>query len=265
MTAATNGHPILSGLLYPIGFVYIILGGYQLYTENTLPPVALVLVRLASLPALIRIWGIVLVGNFVGGGFGALILAQTGVFSPAAELAAVEIASKGMEISFWDLFCKASFAGLIVAGVVWLDYAARDIVSRFFLIYLAFLMIPYADLFHVVVSSTEVLFLTFGGQITIIDGMVEFVLPVLLGNTAGGVLLVTVVNYFQTTKRRLETARIEGVDRQLSIREWLVGSPAGRDYVPLREETESTISDEKRQVKAEPIDGSETDVDSSDS
>jgi nucleotide-binding universal stress UspA family protein len=56
---------------------------------------------------------------------------------------------------------------------------------------------------------------------------------VLLGNTVGGVVLVTVVNYFQTTERRLESARFEGAKRQLSSREWLFGSLAGRSYVPL--------------------------------
>jgi len=50
LTAATDSHPILSVLLYPLGFIYIIIGGHQLYTENTLPPVALTLERLASIP-----------------------------------------------------------------------------------------------------------------------------------------------------------------------------------------------------------------------
>ncbi|WP_370683904.1 formate/nitrite transporter family protein, partial [Halobacterium hubeiense] len=46
LSATTGGDPILSALLYPLGFIYIIIGGYQLYTENTLPPVALTLERL---------------------------------------------------------------------------------------------------------------------------------------------------------------------------------------------------------------------------
>ncbi|MXV64145.1 hypothetical protein GS429_19155 [Natronorubrum sp. JWXQ-INN-674] len=248
MTASTDGHPILSGILYPIGFVYIILGGYQLYTENTLPPVALVLERLASLPALLRIWVVVLIGNFAGGGLGALVLAYTGVFSPEAATAATGIAMAGMETPFWDLFFKAGFAGLIVAGVVWLDYAVRDTITRFFLIYMAFLMIPYANLYHVVVSFTEVMYLVFLGSIGIIPGLTGFILPVLLGNTIGGVLLVTVVNYFQTTERRLESARKDGAERQLTIREWLIGGPVGRAYVPARPAVEATPAGEQLDV-----------------
>ena len=232
MTAKTDS-AVVASLLYPIGFIYIILGGYQLYTENTLPPVALVLERLASLPALLRTWGVVAVGNFAGGLAGAVVLAYTGVFSPEATVAAIDISRHGIETGFWDLFFKAGFAGLIVAGVVWLDFAARDTISRFFLVYIAFLMIPLADLFHVVVSFTELMYLVFLGETALISGMVWFVLPVLLGNTIGGVLLVTVVNYFQTTEERLEEARFEGIKRRLSLREWLFGGFVGRSYVPL--------------------------------
>lgn len=233
MTAKTGGAPVRSALLYPIGFIYIILGGYQLYTENTVPPVALALERLASLPAMLRQWGIVLVGNFAGGLFGALILAYTGVFSPGAAAAAVDISQKGVETGFWDLFFKAGFAGVIVAGVVWLDFAARDTISRFFLVYIAFLLIPLADLFHVVVSFTELMYLVFLGEAALLPGLVGFVIPVLLGNTIGGVVLVTLVNYFQTTEERLEEARFGGVERRLSVRESAFGGLVGRSYVPL--------------------------------
>src|SRR6056297_825373 len=80
LTATTGGDPVVSAMLYPLGFIYIIIGGYQLYTENTLPPVALTLERLASIPALLRNWLVVLAGNFTGGALGALALVFGGVF-----------------------------------------------------------------------------------------------------------------------------------------------------------------------------------------
>ena len=234
LTGAYGSDSILRVLLYPLGFVFIILGGYQLYTENTLPPVALTIERLASIPKLLTKWAIVLAGNFTGGALGALVLAGTGVFEPAAADAAVYLANKGLETAWWDLFIKASFAGLIVAGVVWVDYAARDTVSRFLMVYLSFLAIPLGNLFHVVISFTEVMYLVFLGELVVLTGLTEFVLPVFLGNTAGGVVLVTAVNYFQTTEERLDAIREEGVDRQLSVREWVFGGFAGRSYVPVR-------------------------------
>ena len=229
--SASTDSPVLSALLYPLGFVFIIVGGYQLYTENTLPPVVLVLERLMSLPRLLKIWGIVIVGNFAGGGIGALVLARTGVFSQEAAVAATYIAQKGVETEFWPLFFKAAFAGLIVAGVVWLVYAVRDSVARLVIVYLAFLAIPLGNLYHSVVSFTELAYLAFSGYDVFLGGLFWFVLPVLLGNTVGGVLLVTVVNYFQTTEERLHIARQDGFDRSLSARELLFGRLAGRSYV----------------------------------
>jgi len=247
LTAATDSHPILSVLLYPLGFVYIIIGGYQLYTENTLPPVALTLERLASLPTLLRHWTIVLVGNFVGGAVGALVLSY-GVFTGDTVAAARYISEGGFAVGAVPLFFKGAMAGLIVAGVVWVGFASTDSVTRMLVVYLAFLAIPLGDLFHVVVSFTEVLYLFFeydiplyGAEISLYSGIVDFVIPVLLGNTIGGVVLVTLVNYFQTSEERLEEARFEGMTRRLTVPEWVLGRAAGRSYVPILDATEATL------------------------
>ncbi|MFC7020872.1 MULTISPECIES: formate/nitrite transporter family protein [Haloarcula] len=239
MKTSTGSDPVLSAMLYPLGFIYIIIGGYQLYTENTLPPVALTLERLASVPALLRNWVVVLTGNFTGGAMGAAALAFGGVLSPEAATVAAAIAREGVDTAWWSLFSKAAFAGLIVAGVVWVEYAARDTISRLVVVYLAFLAIPLGGLYHSVVSFTEMIYLVLHGDIALGVGLAEFVLPVLLGNTVGGVVLVTVVNYFQTTEERLASARFEGAERQLSIPEWTLGSLAGRSYVPLLDEEDA--------------------------
>ncbi|RRJ31501.1 formate/nitrite transporter family protein [Halocatena pleomorpha] len=244
MTATTGDNPVMSALLYPLGFIYIIIGGYQLYTENTVPPVTLTLERLASLPALLRHWSTVLAGNFIGGAIGAAALTWGDVFSSGATTAALRHARHGVETPVTALFFKAVFAGLIVAGVVWIVYAARDTISRLVVVYLAFLAIPLGNLFHVVVSFTEMMYLVFAGNLSFTVGLIQFIVPVLAGNTLGGIVLVTVINYFQTTERRLESARFEGVDRQLSIREWTVGSLAGRSYVSMIDTADEPVADD---------------------
>ena len=231
MSATTDGS-IAAVLLYPIGFIYIIIGGYQLYTENTLPPVALTLERMASVPALLRHWLVVLAGNFTGGAVGAVVLAYGGVFSPEAAAVAAGLAEKGVATPVTSLFFKGVFAGLIVAGVVWMDFAARDTVSRVLIVYLAFLAIPLGNLFHVVVSFTEAVYLLLVGDLLLLTALSQFVIPVLLGNTIGGIVLVTVVNYYQTSERRLDAEHFEHI-RRLSTREMLLGNLAGRSYVPI--------------------------------
>jgi formate/nitrite transporter FocA (FNT family)/nucleotide-binding universal stress UspA family protein len=241
--SSTTDDKLVGALLYPLGFIYIIIGGYQLYTENTLPPVALTLERIASIPSLLRHWTIVLFGNFVGGAIGTLVLTWGNVFDPAAAETALELSRHGaFDVTWTALFTKAVFAGLIVAGVVWVGFSARDTVSRILVTYLAFLSIPVGGLFHSVVAFSEAWYLVLHGELAFTAGLIGFVLPVLLGNTVGGVALVTLVNYFQTSEDRLESARFEGIERRLTLREWAFGRLAGRSYVPMLDPSERSLS-----------------------
>lgn len=209
---------LLAPLLYPLGFVYIIMGRYQLYTENTLTPVTLVLTRVASVPSLLRVWVSVLAGNLTGALVGTFVLANTGVFSPAAADAAVGIGIQGIETPWWDLVFKAMFAGWLVASLVWLEHAVRDSISRVVLVFLVIYAIPATGLYHIVVSSADVFYLVFTGNVALTTGLWEFVVPVLLGNTIGGVFLVTLLNYGQTENRFPEG---EGPRERLSLSDWL--------------------------------------------
>ncbi|HET7323155.1 MAG TPA: formate/nitrite transporter family protein, partial [Halococcus sp.] len=225
---------VLGALLYPIGFIYIILGRYQLYTENTLPPVALVLARLASLPLLFRVWGLVLLGNIIGAGLGAFVVAHAHVLSPAAEHAGAEFASHGLSYGWWDVFWKAVFAGWIVGGIVWLDHASRDTIARFFLIYLAFFTISATGLYHVVTTACDAFYYVFYAGGGLFHVFYEFWLPVLCGNTIGGVFLVALVNYAQIEDRRIPEVR------ELSVREVFFSRRGGHtDEVQYTDEIES--------------------------
>ncbi|WP_132059475.1 formate/nitrite transporter family protein [Halorussus amylolyticus] len=211
----------LGAILYPIGFIYIILGHYQLYTENTLPPVALVLSRLASIPLLLRVWGIVLVGNVVGAGLGAYLLARGSILSPEAFQAGTTFVSGGLDHGWWAVFNRALVAGWLVAGVVWLDHAARDTISRLVIIYISFYLIAATDLYHVITAACEVfyfLIITDSGTFAVV---LEYWLPVLLGNTIGGVILLTLVNYAQTEQSRYPAIR------ELTLREVLLSWQGG--------------------------------------
>lgn len=221
----------LSAVLYPLGFMYIILGRYQLYTENTLPPVVLVLARLASLPLLFRVWTIVLAGNVLGAGLGAFILANTHVLSPAAMEAGTEFTKHGLELAWWDVFFRSLFAGWLVAGVVWLGNAARDTIARLLLIYIVFYTIAVTEFFHVITAACDVFYFVFVGA----GGahvFYEFWLPVLLGNTVGGVFLVGLVNFAQTEQRRFPEVRV------LSMRELLFSWEGGQSNTSVDSSTE---------------------------
>lgn len=226
MSAAT-GDPsgLIGGILYPIGFLLIVLGRYQLYTENTLTPVTLVLTRIAAVPQLLRVWGVVLLANVIGAALVGLVLARTGVLDADTLAMAREIAAHGLEVPTLDLFWKGVFAGWLVASMVWLNHAARDTVTRFFIVFAVMFLVPAADLFHCIIGACEALFLVFQGAASLADAA-RFFGAVVFGNTVGGVLLVALLNYSQTRQQRFPYRNCDQLE--LTWREWLFGIGRGK-------------------------------------
>lgn len=99
------------------------------------------------------------------------------------------------------------------------------------MIYLAFLAIPLADLFHVVVTATEIAYLGFLGQAEFWTSLYQVGLPVLLGNTVGGVFFVTIVNYFQTPGYIRDDS-----ENRLPLKKWLFSWDEGRDKLLFRKQ-----------------------------
>lgn len=224
IAGALPGEPVaLSyGLLYPLGFIFVILGRYQLFTENTLTPVTLVMTRIASIPRLLSIWGIVFSANVLGTAIAAFFFAKTAVFSPEVETAAVEIAKKMVELPWWETFSRGILAGWLVAGMVWLNHAARSAMARLLIIFVLMYTVAAAELAHCIVGSTEVLYLLVKGEATAVSALWGFLAPATLGNVAGGVLLVALLNYGQTQEEHRKAGP------HLSWRDWLLGHEHAR-------------------------------------
>lgn len=213
-------------LLYPLGFLFVALGRYQLFTENTLTPVTLVLTRLASVPRLLRIWTVVLSANLVGTGLAAWILADTGVLSEAAMGHATDLGLHLLSFDAGELIWKGVFAGWLVATLVWLGHAVRAAAGRILVLWAIVLPIGYGELAHCIVGACEVLFVVFRGGASFGDFFVGFLAPTVAGNTLGGVLLVALLNYGQISNDAFPDQGSEGKswhEDQLGTREWLLG------------------------------------------
>ncbi len=221
MTAAYPADPTgLGNLFYPVGFIAIVLGGYQLFTENTLTPVTLVLTRIASIPSLLRLWGIVLFANVVGAGVGAMLFAWTDILEPSAAETARQFSEHALSYPWETLFAKATIAGGLVATMVWLVHAARDTITRFFVVYATMFLIPAGDLFHCVVGAFEMWYLVFTGGADPLAVFTGFFVPVVLGNTIGGIVYVAFINYAMTEERKVPGGKSRP---RLSTSEWLFG------------------------------------------
>lgn len=204
VAAMTGEAGLLAMAVYPIGFLIVVLGRAQLFTENTVTPVVVVLSRRNRLPSMLRLWGVVLLFNLLGTLVFALAVYYGRVLSPdALRVLSEEVATK-VEYSFTTTMVKGVFGGWLVALIAWMIAASRDTISQVFFIYLLAFMIPAGGLTHCVAGSTEYLLGLFNGVATWGQYLGGFLLPTTVGNIFGGVFLVTLLNYGQVIGSRKE-------------------------------------------------------------
>lgn len=189
--------PLIAKLGYTIGFLVVVAGRQQLFTENTLTAVLPVLHRrtAAVLRNMLRLWGVVLLTNLLGAALFAWLLARSGVVEPSLHRTLAEI---GREASQWDVvttLVRAIPAGWLIALIVWLGPAVPQ--SRLLVVLILAYVVGIAGLPHIIAGSSEVLFLVFTADASLGRYLTGYMVPTLLGNTIGGVVLVAVLNHAQ--------------------------------------------------------------------
>lgn len=195
--SANSARELISPLGYSIGFLIVIVGRQQLFTENTLTPI-LALIHNRDLRTswhVLRLWGIVLVANVAGAILFATALAHGAAFEPDVMHAFAELGHQVMRANFTVTFVRAIYAGWLIALMVWLLPAAES--SRPFIISIITYIVALLGLPHIVAGTVDCAFLVEVGQTTWQDFFAHFFAPTLLGNIVGGVALVAALNYGQ--------------------------------------------------------------------
>jgi formate/nitrite transporter FocA (FNT family) len=182
---------------YSLGFLAVIMGRMQLFTENTITTVLPVMVeRSASIFwQMVRLWAIVLSANVVGAFAAASLFVFTPAVQPDVFSAIVDLShhatGMGAETSFW----RGIPAGVIVALIVWMMPQAEA--AKFFIILTFTWLIAAADLTHIVAGSVEMAVLMLMGDLAFGAAMTGFFLPVLAGNIFGGTLIFALMAWGQ--------------------------------------------------------------------
>lgn len=193
----TSWRPLVCKFGYSFGFLIVILGRQQLFTENTLTAVLPVLVRRNwnSLGRMLRLWGIVLTANLVGAHIVAWVLANTDSFPPSIKAAFAQIGHDSFAVSPGQAILRGIFAGWLIAMLVWMRAAIDN--GQIPLIVIVTYVVGLGGFTHIIAGSVEVLFLVMSGSVSWTAYLTRYMLPVLIGNTVGGVSLVAVVNHAQ--------------------------------------------------------------------
>lgn len=197
----TGGVGLAAIAVYPLGFLMVVLGRSQLFTETTVTPVVVVLTDWKRNPRrlvnMLRLWGVVLVSNLVGAMIAAAAISYTRVLDAQAfEFLLEEVAHK-MEPNFVGTTLYAVYGGWVVALMAWLVAASRDTIGKAFMIWATAIVIPAGALPHSIAGSAEVLIGVLENEVLWRDYATGFLIPAVLGNVIGGVFFVSLLNYAQ--------------------------------------------------------------------
>lgn len=191
---------IIVSLGYSIGFVIVVMGRQQLFTENTLTVILPLLNdrRRKVFMRVLRLWGIVLASNLLGAFIFASIVAQVGVFPPEIQKAFGEIGLRVIDGGFWITLLRAIFAGWLIALMVWLLPAAES--SQLWVIVIITSLVGLGEFPHIIAGSVEVFYAVAIKAVSWPEYFGKFMIPTLIGNILGGVTLVASLNHAQVAQ-----------------------------------------------------------------
>lgn len=188
---------LIECLGYPFGFLVVILARQQLFTENTMTAVLPLMTDpgWVKLGCLLRLWGVVFVGNVIGCALFAWCLQNLQLFDAETQTSMHAVGASLMENTPWQMFTKGIIAGWLIATMVWLLPSAER--SKIAVIVIVTYVIALGNFTHIIVGSVEVMYLVFEGSATMGDYLLHFALPTLLGNIVGGSLIFGLISHAQ--------------------------------------------------------------------
>jgi formate/nitrite transporter FocA (FNT family) len=189
--------PLVAKFGYSVGFLLVILGRQQLFTENTLTPVLPLLrdKKAETLGNMLRLWGVVLLANLVGALAMSAVFAKTPAVEEHVRHAMRELGEEAMRHGFGTTLLKGIFAGWLIATIVWLLPFAES--ARVWVIVIVTYVVGIAQFAHIVAGAVEVFAIAWMGTRGWGEVLGGWIVPTLIGNIIGGVTLVAAINHAQ--------------------------------------------------------------------
>ncbi|WP_299655317.1 formate/nitrite transporter family protein [uncultured Jannaschia sp.] len=187
--------PLVASFGYATGFIVVIFGRLQLFTESTITAVLPVLAMrsLSTLRRLLRVWAIVPIANWLGCVLVATAFVGLGLVPAEIRQAILEVSAHYAELDAGTAFVQAIGAGFVVAVLVWTMPGAEG--HKFALIAFTGWLIALAEFTHVIAGMVEIAALVLSGRLGALDGLFTLALPTLAGNVLGGTGLFALLAY----------------------------------------------------------------------
>ena len=188
---------LLSGAMFPIGLILVVVLGAELFTGNNALLVPGFMKGEFGLGAVVKNWSLVYVGNFIGAfGFAWLMVYLAGLTSADPwHSAIIRVAEMKVAMSWLVVFIKGIGANWCVCLAVWLALAGHSLIEKMaacWLPVMAFVALGYehsiANMFFIPLGMLE------GAQVSVGQFVFDNLIPATLGNIAGGAIFVGCVH-----------------------------------------------------------------------
>jgi len=191
---------IAVAMMYSLGYIFVILGRSELFTEHTTLAVLPVLNARASVESLARLWSVVWLGNITGAtifsGIVVFIGPRLGIYGPR-ELYA--IGGELVHYPWWLIIMSGVLTGWMMGLLSWLVAASRDTMAQILLVLLVTFSIGLAGLHHSILGTAEVLSAVWATDLVSGREFLKFLLAATMGNAIGGAFFVAFMKYRHAT------------------------------------------------------------------
>ena len=186
----------VASMFYPLGFIVVIIGRAQLFTENTLYPVALVLSEKRELWNTLRLWCTVLPANVFGALAFSALASRTSALPLATQHALVQLGLTAAHASPGSIFWSAVTAGWIIATAAWLVSGSHSVTGSVIILWMLTFVVGLGGFAHCIATSGEILAAVLTHQYSLV-GYFKWLALAVTGNVCGGVVMVTLLEYGQ--------------------------------------------------------------------
>ena len=196
MLGSSSKLQFVGKMFYPLGFIVVILGRSQLFTENTLYPVALVLAEKRHLWNTLRLWSVVLPSNVFGAFAFASLVSFTNALDPQIVHALGHLGTEALNHPASAVFWSGVMGGWIIALAAWLVSGSHSITGSVMIIWMLTFVVGLGNFAHCIATSGEILVAVLTHQAPWRSYPAWF-FPAVAGNICGGVGMVTLIEYGQ--------------------------------------------------------------------
>lgn len=194
--APTLSAELLAATAYATGFILVIMGRTDLFTEYTTMAILPVLVGRAGIARLLRLWGLVFVANVLGAAGFAALAAQLGPRLGVVEAPVfAQLAHELVDLPWWVIVLSSSLSGWLMGLLAWLLGAARDTTSQVLFIWLVAGAIGLLHLHHSITGTAEVVAGVLTAPGLTLASFGHFLLWTTLGNVLGSVVFAVLIRH----------------------------------------------------------------------